>query len=123
MPAILTRHAAQHQLDPTLPQLPLSILTRVRLAYLALHRNPYADSDMRDWCDGRSPGVVPRTDRQPRVPPRSFLSARRWACPLCTSLTHSQPGLADGPTRGSLGTCPSRMASTYARSWSIRARS
>jgi len=81
----------------------LSILTCVRLAYLAL-RNPYADSDVRDWSDGRSPGVVPRTDRQPRVPPRSFLSARRRACPLCTSLTHSQPGLADGPTRGSLTT-------------------
>ena len=30
--------------------------------------------------------------------------ARPWGCPSCTSLTHSQPGLADGPIRGSLGT-------------------
>jgi hypothetical protein len=66
----------------------------------------------------------PRTaDRYQGVSSRSFLSARRWACPLCTSLTHSQPGLADGPIRGSLGTWPSRKASTYDRSWSIRARS
>ena len=39
----------------------------------------------------------------------------------CTSLTHSQPALADGPIRGSLGTSASRRACTYARSWSIRA--
>ena len=37
-------------------------------------------------------------------PSRSLLRARRWSCPSCTSLTHSQPGLADGPIRGSLGT-------------------
>jgi len=47
--------------------------------------------------------------------------ARRWSCPACTSLTHSPPGLADPPTRGSLTTWASRKACTYARSWSIRA--
>jgi DNA-binding SARP family transcriptional activator len=58
----------------------------------------------------------------PGVPSRSPLRARRRACPLCTSPTHSQPGLADGPTRGSPGTPASRKACRYARSWSIRAR-
>jgi hypothetical protein len=66
--------------------------------------------------------LVSQADLYPGVPSRSLLRARRWACPLCTSLTHSQPGLADGPTRGSLGPWPSRNASTYARSCSIRAR-
>jgi hypothetical protein len=61
-------------------------------------------------------------DRYPGVLSRSLLRARLWACPVCTSLTHSQPGLADGPMRGSLGAWPSRKAWTYARSWLIRAR-
>jgi hypothetical protein len=65
--------------------------------------------------------LVSQADLYPGVPSRSLLRARRWACPLCTSLTHSQPGLADGPTRGSLGTWASRRACTYARSWSMRA--
>ena len=51
-------------------------------SYLALHRNPYADSDMRDWCDGRAPGVVSRTDRQPRVPPRSFSFGEALGLPV-----------------------------------------
>jgi hypothetical protein len=66
--------------------------------------------------------LVSQADLYPGVPSRSLLRARRWACPLCTSLTHSQPGLADGPIRGSLGSWPSRKACTYARSSSIRAR-
>jgi hypothetical protein len=65
--------------------------------------------------------LVSQADLYPGVPSSSLLRARRWACPLCTSLTHSQPGLADGPIRGSLGSWASRKACTYARSWSIRA--
>ena len=50
------------------------------------------------------------------VPSCSLLLASCWSCPACTSLTHSQPFLADGPIRGSLTTCLSRRACTYVRS-------
>ena len=66
-------------------------------------------------------GQVTQVDHVP-VASRSLLSARLWACPAWMSLTHSQPGLADGPIRGSSGSRPSRRACTYARSCSIRAR-
>jgi small-conductance mechanosensitive channel len=50
-----------------------------------------------------------------------LLRARRWSCRSCTPGSQSLPYVADGPTRGSLGTWASRKACTYARSWSIRA--
>jgi len=64
---------------------------------------------------------VPHADRYPGVPSRWLLRARRWSCRSCTPGSQSQPNVADGPTRGSLGTPVSRKACTYARSWSIRA--
>lgn len=88
-----------------------------------------AQSSATDMRHGRSrrscrmgpPARLPRNDRYPGVTSRSLPAARRWTCPSCTSLTHSQPGLGDS-TRGSLGAWPSRRARTYARSCSIRAR-
>ena len=73
-------------------------------------------------------GLVPTLKLRRRALSRASRRARFFgrgagACPSCISLTHSQPGLADGPIRGSSGTSPSRRACTYARSSSIRARS
>ena len=46
--------------------------------------------------------------------------ARRWTCPAWTSLTHSRPGWADAPTRGSVTACASRRARMPAPARSAR---
>jgi hypothetical protein len=61
-----------------------------------------------------------QADLYPGVPSRSLLRASCCSCRSCTP--DIQSNVADGTTRGSLGTWASRKACTYARSWSIRAR-
>ncbi len=66
--------------------------------------------------------LVSPADLYPDVPSCSLFLASCCSCHLCTPGSQSLPNVADGPTRGSLGTPPSRKACTYARSCSIRAR-
>ena len=73
-------------------------------------------SESRVW-QGR---LVSQADLYPGVPSRSLLRASCCSCRACTP--DIQSNVADGPTRGSPGTPPSRRACTYARSCSIRAR-
>lgn len=81
---------------------------------------------LHDWALRQRPTLLRKARQAPpdgrghQVGP--MLRARRSTCPACTSATHSQPGSADGPMRGSSGERPSRSARTYARSRSIRAR-
>jgi hypothetical protein len=65
--------------------------------------------------------LSPQADLYPGVPSRSLLRARCCSCRSCTPGSQSLPNVADGPSRGLLGTWSSRRACTYARSCSIRA--
>ena len=65
-------------------------------------------------CKGRLATRVLQS--QAGFPSCSRRSATPRAWPSWMSLTHSQPGFADGPIRGSSGAWPSRRACTYARS-------